>query len=259
MTNRRISISVLTLALVFGLVVLLVSTPAVAQKKGHKEAEKFKGQTTATRTSVEKARDQLQQTMQLYNQLFETEGKKLNSVYGKLSKAVEGCDKAAKDVNKSVEGMTKQAERFFGGWEAEIESISSPEIQEKSRGRLEKARGRYDGMLASMDEAGDLYEPFILNLREQVMYLGRDLDAEVLGDLKDEAAQMNASADELFAKIEQILTGEVEGEKEVDEIVAEDEAEVGAEGEGQAPAEGEGEAAGEGETEPGLGDGNSES
>ena len=223
MNTNRFSTSVRTLATGFGLVALLLaSTPAMSQKKGHKEAEKFKGQTTATRTAVEKGRDQVQQTLDLYNQLFETPEKKLESVYGKLTKSLEGCDKAVKDVEKNVDGMKKQAEKFFSGWDAEINGYSSETMQEKSRGRLEQARGRYDGMLASMSEAGDLYDPFVDNLREQVLFLGRDLSPEVLEELKDEAAEVNASAEVFFAKIDEILTGEVAGEKEVDEIVAED-------------------------------------
>jgi len=231
-----------------GLVALLLgSTPALAQKKGHKEAEKFKGQTTATRTSVEKGRDQLQQTLDLYNQLFETPEKKLSSVYGKLTKSLEGCDKAVKDIQKNVDGMEKQADKFFASWETEINGYSSEAMQEKSRGRLEQARGRYDGMLASMGEAGDLYDPFVENLTEQVMFLGRDLSPEVLEDLKGDAAELNASAEELLAKIDEILTGEATAEKEVDEIVAEDEAEAEAAAEGEEAA---GEDAGGDATEP---------
>ena len=244
MNTNRFSNSVRTLATGFGLVALLLaSTPAVAQKKGHEEAEKFKGQTTATRTAVEKGRDQLQQTLDLYNQLFETPEKKLDSVYGKLTKSLEGCDKAVKDVEKNVDGMKKQAEQFFAGWDAEINGYSSPEIQEKSRGRLDQARARYDGMLESMGEAGDLYDPFVLNLREQVLYLGRDLSPEAIEGLKEDAETLNASAEVFFAKIDEILTGEVAGEKEVDEIVAEDEAAM--EGETESVDEDEGATEGE--------------
>jgi len=242
--THRFSNSVRTLATGFGLVALLLaSTPAVSQKKGHKEAEKFKGQTTATRNAVEKGRDQLQQTLDLYNQLFETPEKKLSSVYGKLTKSLEGCDKAVKDVEKNVDGMKNQAEKFFASWDAEIKGYSSETMQEKSRGRLDQARGHYDGMLASMSEAGDLYDPFVDNLREQVLFLGRDLSPEVLEDLKGEAAELNASAEVFFAKIDEILTGEVAGEKEVDEIVAEDEAAM--EGETEAVDEDEGATDGE--------------
>jgi hypothetical protein len=85
-------------------------------------------------------------------------------------------------------------------------------------------------MLESMGEAGDLYEPFVLNLREQVLYLGRDLSPEALEGLEGDAAELNKSSEELFAKIEEILTGEATAEKEVDEIVAEDEAEAASEG-----------------------------
>jgi len=216
----------------------LIGQPALAQKKGHKEAEKFRSQTDATRKSVEQSRDQLDKTMDHYNAMFQAEKpKKLSSAYGNLSKSLDACEKNVKGVQKNVDAMKKQADKFFASWEQEIETLSNAPIQEKSRGRLETARGRYDGMLASMREAKELYDPFILSLREQVMFLGRDLHPASIADLTDEAEQMNRDAEVLFAKIEEILTGGREAEEEFDAVVAEDEAEIAEDETGSAEGE----------------------
>ena len=68
---------------VSALCLALPGPPLLAQKKGYKEAEKFRSQTEETRKSVEQSRDQLQKAVEQYNAMFEADKpKKLSSAYG---------------------------------------------------------------------------------------------------------------------------------------------------------------------------------
>ena len=67
---------------------------------------------------------------------------------------------------------------------------------------MAEARGDFDGVLDSVDEAGDVYEPFVASMKDQWTYLGHDLNATGISSLKPDAEKLNAQGKELFEKID---------------------------------------------------------
>ena len=194
----------------------------IAQQGGSKQAEKFLSKSEETRKAIEQTRGQIQETMELYHSIIGGEAKKPASVYKKLSGAVDQCDKMASGIGKKVEAMNKEGEKFFQAWEKELEGYSSESFRSRVQERLDHARGRFDKMNERMVEAGEIYDPFITSLRDQVLFLGRDLGPDAVALLQGEAEKLSGTADELFAKIDQILHQEEEDEGQVTAIAQEE-------------------------------------
>jgi signal transduction protein with GAF and PtsI domain len=231
-TTNRWSILGRTAVLVAALVALNMGQ-VMSQTGGSKDTKKLKSKVEEAHKSVAEAENQVKETMTLYNSLFEEEADKPESTYKKLSKAVEDCDKVAKDARKSVDSMREDLTKFFGTWEEEIEKYSSDAMKQQSQDRLAAVKGKFDRFNTALNEASELYAPFIASLRDQVLFLGRDLSPEALSALQGEATKLNEDVAKLYVKVDEALndtraeeveaaspTGEMEEEAPTDEAEA---------------------------------------
>lgn len=185
---------------------LVIGTaPAVAQSGGSKDTQKLQKSVEDSRGSLQDAVDQIKETMTQYNALMAGDAKKPNKIYKDLSKSTEACDKAAKDVKKSVDSLHKDLEKFYKAWEKENESYTSQSMKDRSQKSLDKVKAKFDSFDTALKGASELYQPFIASLRDQVAYMGRDLSPAALGELKDEAATLNESAEALYAKVDEAI------------------------------------------------------
>jgi hypothetical protein len=200
--------------------------PALAQSGGSKDTKKLRGKVDSARKSIEGAEKEIQATMATYNSIVEQTTKNPAGQYKKLSKAVESCDKAATNAEKAVQSMNKDLEKFFAAWEVELADYSTGSLAEASRKNFDEVKAKFDRFNASLGEASELYDPFIASLREQVLYMGRDLSPTAIEALKDPAAELNDMANQLYEKIDEVLNDTREQEaEEAAEVEAAEEAE----------------------------------
>lgn len=201
---------------------ILAVTPLISQQGGSKEATKFRSQIEDTRKSVEQARKQLEEILAQYNGLIGGKAKKPDAAYKKLDGDVGKVEKTVSGIQKQVANMDKGAEKFFAAWEEQIDAFSGESMREQGQKRLQLARTKYDDMRTNMSSAGEAYAPFMASLKDQVLYMGTDLSPEALEALQPETEKLNQMGEELFARIDRILSEEAADEQEFDEAVGED-------------------------------------
>ena len=207
----------------------LATVPATAQsKKESKEAAKFRSQGEQARGSIENARDQLQKTVGAYDALLGASEKKMAGAHKKLSQEVTKTEKAVEDAGKHVTAFQETAEKFFATWEQGVSEITTESIRQASQRRYDAAHAGFENMYQNLGAAREAYAPLIESLKEQVLLLGQDLTTDTLTMLREEvASDLHAQAEKVFASIEQSLSREKANEDEVNEILAEEEAESG--------------------------------
>lgn len=212
-----------------GICLLLAMVPASAQtKQNAKEAEKFRTQGEQVARAIEKTRDQLQKTMEAYDDLLEASDKKLQSSHKKLTQEVGKTEKTVEEGRKQVTNFKETAEAFFVTWQEQMDSITNASIRAASEKRLKAAQAAFKNMTDNLVKAREVYDPFIATLNEQSMLLMQDLSVETVATLREEVApEVHSQAETLFAAIAAILSNEKVEEEQVDQILAEEEAEVG--------------------------------
>jgi len=220
-TARRILMATAAMACCIG----LATGGAFSQNK---QTQKFQSSQDNLKKALEKSRDEIKGTMTLYNELLGGEAKKPDQTYKKLVQSVDKSSKSTNDIHKQRSSLEKEAVKFYQAWEKEISSYSDPSFQEKGQQRMAAVKGRFDAFVSGMEELRGMYEPFFAKLNDQVLFLGRDLSPEALGDVSDMVEQQNADADALIAKFEQVLSGEAEAQEGLEEetIMEEGEAEA---------------------------------
>ena len=194
----------LSVALVTG----LVAVPAQnvwAQGPGVKQTEKLVSKANDTVGSIRAAKQQIKDTLVAYNLLVGNKVEDPKKTYKDLQKGIENTDKKVADVDQKVAAMQKEADLLFADWASNLASISSEELRKRSEERLNETRERYNGILAAGDKAGKVFNPFIASLKDQVVYLGHDLNPSALASLKPDADKLNKEAEVLFKKIDETV------------------------------------------------------
>ena len=205
------------------------TSPVSAQtKQDAKEADKFRTQGEQVTSAIEKTRDQLQRTMEAYDALLEASDKKLQASHKKLTQEVAKTEKAVEEGRKHVTAFKETAEGFFVTWQAQMDSITNESIRKASAKRLKAAQAGFQNMSDNLVKAREVYEPFIATLHEQATLLMQDLSVETVTTLREEVApDVHSQAEALFASIEAILAKGKVDEKQVNQVLAEEESEVG--------------------------------
>jgi hypothetical protein len=186
------------------LVLLALCSTAFAQA-GSKESQKFLSYSEDARESITDGREQLQTALAHYNSLVQAEAPDPQSAYKGFAKALDRTEKYAAKTRERVEKMKSQAEKVFKSWQKELDEYQNDSLRKLSEDRLTVTRQRYDQMILRMAAAGNAYEPLILALRDQDLFMSRDLSAEALGPLAPMAAEVNRLTDELYTRIAVVL------------------------------------------------------
>jgi len=197
--------TIATLAILSIVVLIAGTAPALAQSGGNKDTQKLQKSVEDSREALQDAVAQIKEAMEQYNTLIDGKAKKPNSTYKDLSKSTDKCDKAAEGARKSVESMHKDLEKFYKSWAKEIEGYQSDSMKERSQKSMDKVKATYDRFDTALKGASELYKPFIATLHDHVMFMGRDLSPDAVGELKDDAATLNQEAEALYAKVDEAL------------------------------------------------------
>jgi phosphoenolpyruvate-protein kinase (PTS system EI component) len=222
-------LSLRTLVVTACVCLTLATVPSAAQsKKDSKEAAKFRAQGEQARVAIEKARDQLKKTVEAYDALFAASDKKLQASHKKLAQEVTKTEKIVDEGRKQVTTFQQMAEKFFATWEKGVSDIATESIREASERRYEAAHTGFQNMHDNLGAAREAYEPLMGSLKEQVTLLAQDLTPETVAMLrKDVVGDLHSQAEQVFASIERSLSKEKMNEDEVNQILAEEEAETG--------------------------------
>ncbi len=198
------------------LVTVLLAVSGVASgQAGSKESQKFLGYSEDARATLEDTKDQLAATLDYYNSLVLGEARKPQSAYKRMAKSLDKTEKLAEKTGDRVKKMQAQAEKVFSQWQQELEGYQNDKLRELGAERLAVTKERYEQMIERMRAAGEVYNPLISSLRDQALFMGRDLSMEALSGLTEVAAELNGMADELYARIADVLEKESQDEAEL--------------------------------------------
>ncbi len=213
-TNSHALISVLSMA-------LLLCSNAVFGQAGSKDAQKFQEIGEETREAIVEARGQFESTVGIYNSIVSAEADNTEKAYKDLAKATEKSEKLWANASKSFDKMRKQGDKLFSSWQKDVDAFGSEQMKQVGMQRLELAQTRNQQMIDGMDAAEEAYQPFIISLKDQGMFMARDLSPAAMDALQPLAEELNATAAELLAGIDTILKPEQEGVEEAAEGAAE--------------------------------------
>ena len=182
----------------------LVFAASASAQQGHKETDRLIKRAEEMKKDLETATVQVGKTMDYYNAIMKGGAGDTRKLFKDLTKAIEDTGKRAANVTKRVDEMEAEAHLFFGEWTESLQAIKSTDLKKRSQDRLNETRVHFGEILSAGRRAGAVFSPFMGALKDQVVYMGYDLNASAVASLSEDAKKLNAEADKLFASIDEV-------------------------------------------------------
>jgi hypothetical protein len=94
---------------------------------------------------------------------------------------------------------------LFREWRDELGQYSSVELRTKSERTLHQTEERYREMMAAMKRAEAKLDPALRPLRDQVLYLKHNLNAQAVAGLRGEVVRVDAEVSRLVEELDRAI------------------------------------------------------
>jgi triosephosphate isomerase len=94
------------------------------------------------------------------------------------------------------------SQALFKEWKAELKQYENEQLRRSSEAQLKASQTRYKTLIAAMKKAESRLEPALQPLRDQVLYLKHNLNAQAIGALTEEVAAIETRVDDLVRDME---------------------------------------------------------
>ncbi len=161
---------------------------------------------------VEKAKDaqgeaqeQFQSALEQFSTLIDYDGGNLQRVYENLNDEYEDCVAASENVSNRIDAVEDVSSALFAEWKKEIGEYSNARLKADSQKKLSETQRRYAVMLKSLRSAESTMDPVLASLKDNVLYLKHNLNAQAIGALRGEFGNIERDIDRLIAEMNQAI------------------------------------------------------
>ena len=175
---------------------------AAAEKVGYAKRDILVDRVESARDAQVEAKEEITDALTEFRKVVNFDGGELEARYQSLAAQLEDSEDAANAVHKRVRDVEDVAEALFKEWREELAQYSNAEMRAKSEQQLKQTRARYDQMIGAMRRAEGRLEPALQPLRDQVLFLKHNLNAQAIAGLKGEVVQVDAQVNQLVAEID---------------------------------------------------------
>lgn len=215
------SLSIFTLFLVFGLSISCANPVSNAVNKvkysawetvGVEKRDLFKSQIENVKDDQEETQESFKDALTKLKEVYSFDGGNLEREYNKLSGSYERALSDADSVKKSIDKLNTIANDLFAEWREEIKTISTASFREKSRDQLDETKRKYTQLHRNLVASEKKIGPVLDKLKDQVLYLKHNLNAQAISGLKAEGVRIESDIQKLMRDMEA-------SSKEADEFI----------------------------------------
>lgn len=153
------------------------------------------------RDSQSEAQVQFKSALEQFDSVVKLKESNLKKAYDSLNSEYNKSAEAAETVSSRIDKVESVAEALFEEWEEELSEYQNRELQRSSREQLRKTQKRYKRMLTNMHQAEASMDPVLKIFRDNVLYLKHNLNAQAIGSLQSEFANLKGEIDVLLKKM----------------------------------------------------------
>lgn len=146
----------------------------------------------------EQATQQFKDVLTRMKEMYGFQGGDLEQFYNKLKADYEESEERAEAVRKRIDTVEQIAADLFKEWEKEISEISNPNLKAKSSASLRSTKERYVRLHKAMNRAEESMDPVLKKLKDYVLYLKHNLNAQAVGALKQEVGDIETEVKKLI-------------------------------------------------------------
>ena len=171
------------------------------EKFGYEKRDLLKSRVIAAKEEQLEAKEQFQSSLEKLSSLINFNGGSLEDKYLETKADYEDSEAKANDVSKRIDSIESVAEDLFEEWEDEIQQYSNSRLRTNSQQKLRQTKSRYNPLITSMRKAESKMEPVLSALRDQMLYLKHNLNAQAVSSIKNEFGLIQADINSLIREM----------------------------------------------------------
>ena len=136
--------------------------------------------------SQKEAKEKFKSALEQFSALVNFDGGELQQQYEMSNDHYHTSKVAAEDVTKRIDAIENVAEALFDEWNSELALFTNQSLKRQSQSRYRETQSRYTTVIKSMRNAEKRMQPVLNALKDNMLYLKHNLNAQAIGELKTE-------------------------------------------------------------------------
>ena len=165
------------------------------------------------RESQQEAKDEFKTALERFKAVIDVDGAALEEKYDKLNKELNRSEDRARKVRDRIDSVRSVSDDLFKEWGEELKQYSDRSLRAESDRELKATRQRCETLIRSMERAQKRIEPVLRPLRDRVLFLKHNLNAQAIGALDAELLTVRTDVTALVTDLEAAIA-------EADQFVA---------------------------------------
>jgi hypothetical protein len=176
-----------------------------AEQVGYHKREILVDRVEDARDAQVEAEEQFQSAQQQLLALMEFDGGDLQDTYESLSDEYESASAAATNVGDRIDAIEHVAGALFDEWEEELTEYTNKRFKADSARKLKETKRRYLGLIKTMRRSEQRMEPVLAALKDNVLYLKHNLNAQAIAALRVEFKKLDRDIDLLILEMKKAV------------------------------------------------------
>jgi len=147
------------------------------------------------------AQEQFKSALDQFASVVRLEESDLKKAFERLNDEYEESESSATEVSNRIEKVESVADALFDEWREELTLYRNQSLKAASARKLSETEKRYREMLKSMKRAENSMQPVLASLRDNVLFLKHNLNAQAIGALKGEFTSLKADISRLIERM----------------------------------------------------------
>ncbi|GIU46330.1 DUF2959 domain-containing protein [Shewanella algidipiscicola] len=160
------------------------------EKVGYHKRDIMVDRVSDAKESQQEAQEQFSSALEEMQALLNHDGGDLQSAYNKAKEEYEASQEAADEVSSRINKVEDVAEALFDEWQTEIGEISKASLRRNSEAKLRETQRSYTQLMRTMRRAEGKMAPILTAMKDNMLYLKHNLNAQAIGAIKGEFASL---------------------------------------------------------------------
>ncbi|MEM6186660.1 DUF2959 domain-containing protein [Shewanella vaxholmensis] len=171
------------------------------EKVGYHKRDIMADRVKDAKESQEDAQKEFSSALEEMQALLNHDGGNLEKAYNKAKDEYESAQSAADNVSNRIKKVEDVAEALFDEWQDEIGEISKASLRRNSEAKLKETRRAYEQLIKSMHRAESKMPPILTAMKDNMLYLKHNLNAQAIGAIKGEFTSLQTDISGLIKEM----------------------------------------------------------
>lgn len=171
------------------------------EKVGYHKRDIMVDRVQDAKESQEEAQQQFSSALEEMQALLAFDGGDLEKAYNKATDEYESAQSAADEVSNRIDKVEDVAQALFEEWQSEIDEISKASLRRNSTTKLKETQRSYQSLVKSMRRAEAKMPPILTAMKDNMLYLKHNLNAQAIGAIKGEFTNLQTDISSLIKEM----------------------------------------------------------